>query len=103
MAEPSSKMGAGRNIPRLLRKAASPSEMLSRTLGRASMISHHKMIWSSTGTLRVNSTQAATMRLIRKLFESRSTPATKPMTVAVTIPIAATRMVLSAPTTKACP
>ena len=103
IAEPSSKMGEGRKMPRLLRKAASPSEMLSRTLGSASMISHQKMIWSSTGTLRVNSTQVATMRLTRKLFERRRTPATKPMTVAVTIPIAATRMVLSAPTTKACP
>ena len=78
-------------------------EMLSFTLGSASMISHQKMICSRTGTLRVNSTQTPTMRLIRKLLESLRTPVTKPMTVAAMIPITATRTVLSAPTTNACP
>ena len=77
--------------------------MLSRHFGSATMISHQKMICSRTGTLRVNSTQTPTIRLIRKLFDSLSTPVTKPMNVAAMMPIIATRIVLSPPTTNACP
>ena len=77
--------------------------MLSRTLGSASMISHQKMICSRTGTFRVNSTQTATIRLIRKLFESLRTPVTKPMPVAAAMPMMATTIVLSPPTASARP
>ena len=51
-----SNIGAGNCTPRLLRNTVSAMEMLSRTRGRASRITHQKMICSSSGTLRVNST-----------------------------------------------
>ena len=54
--EPSANTGAGIRAPRLLRYKVSAMEMLSRTRGSASRITHQKMICSSNGTLRVNST-----------------------------------------------
>ena len=53
---PSANTGAGNRTPRLLRYTLPPRSRLSRTRGSASMITHQKMICSSSGTLRTNST-----------------------------------------------
>ena len=56
---------------------------------------------SSTGTLRVNSMNTYTIRLISQLLDSRMTPMVKPRKVAATMPQTATSRVFRIPTVAA--
>ena len=73
--------------------------MLSRGGGSAcSTAKYQNRIWSSSGTLRMTSMYTVASLATSQLDDRRARPIAKPRMVARTMPMTATRIVLSRPT-----
>ena len=99
---PGSRCGAGRYTPRFEINATPPTPIACFGAGRTETMNPWiQRMCSSSGTLRTKSRTTYTLRLTSQLPESLAIPITNPSTVAVTIPVAATKTVLSRPTSAA--